>query len=253
MATKKKPLLHLVSFCGELFPYDDEAFQTMKARHLTVFRLPEEMLPTLKHTLLRGLDIRISPFPDVYRSFMEFFIQKRLSAIPEIRTRPDRRLLYLAFDHKHLEIANPIIQEFGFLLGRFGIKVIRENRTVNDREGKPDRALVRLECKPDPDINPSVYFRDAIPSPEGSVRLNISNCASLVFGTKPSAMFPGRLALSLSFEDKLGDEWVQAFVREFNQAQIQQKQLVDVMNFLLDLFNRTRSYTPPVLPKTKRD
>lgn len=253
IVAKKKPQLHLVSRSDELFPYDDAAFQQMKAAGLTVFRLPAELLPTLQHSLLSRVPLRITPFRDVYVKFMEFFIDTRLSAIPNLVAKPEQRLLYLAFDHADLELANPIIQEFGFVLGRYGVKVSRENRTVNGSDGKPQRSLVKLTCSPDPDINPSVYFKDAIQSTDSSARLNLSGAAALVFNTRPSTMTPGRLALSVSFEDKFGDEWVQAFVREFSLSGLDRAQLVGVFNYLLTVYNQSRNYEPPVTPKTKRD
>lgn len=253
MASSKKPVLRLVRFKGENFPADSEAFSFMKEARLTVFRIPDQILPTLQHTLLKGFSVSVTPFAQVYTELLDTFYKQRLSKLSSLKWKTEGNLVMLAFDQSELEKANQYIMEFGFVMGRYGVKVARENRVRTDDEGKPSRHAVRLECKADPDLNPSEFFRDAIPPAEEVVRLNLSPCASLVFASRPSLANPGRRSLGLAFEDHLNGEWVQAFSREFSQGALDPDQVVLVINWLIELTNKSKHFKPPVTEKTARD
>jgi len=251
VASKKKPILCLVRFKGEYFPADEQSFRLMKESKLTVFRIPEQILPTLQHTLLKGFSVEVMPFAVVYKRTLESFHRERLSKLTSINWKVESNLVYLAFSQAELEEANQYIMELGFVMGRYGVKVARENRLKTDHEGKPSRHMVRLECKADPDVNPSEFFRNAIPPAEEVVRLNITSCASLLFTSRPSRSNPGRNAVGLAFEDHLNGEWVQAFSREFNLASVDHEQVVKVINWLIHVANQSKGYKPPVTPVTR--
>jgi hypothetical protein len=252
VASKKKPILRLVRFKGEYFPADDQSFEQLKESKLTVFRIPEQILPTLQHTMLKGFSVEVLPFASVYQKILETFHRERLSNLPSLAWKTESNLVLLAFDQKDLELANQYVMELGFVMGRYGVKVARENRVRTDSEGKPSRHNVRLECKADPDVNPSEFFRNAIPPAEEIVRLNLTSCASLLFSSRPSKSYPGRQSLGLAFEDHLNGEWVQAFSREFSLATLDPHQVVLVINWLIHMTNQSKSFKPPVTPVTRR-
>lgn len=251
MSSKKKIPLRLVLFKGEYFPANETSFKLMKEAKLTVFRIPVQILPTLEHTMLKGFSVVVDPFSLVYKQVLDTFYKTRLSNLPSLKWKTESNLILLAFDQTDLETANQYIMELGFVLGRYGVKVARENRVRSDSEGKPSRHSVRLECKADPDLNPSEFFRNAIPPAEEIVRFNLTSCASLLFSSRPSKAHPGRSSLGLAFEDHLGGEWVQAFSREFNLSAIDPDQVNQVINWLIHVVNQSKAYKPAVTPPTR--
>lgn len=252
MATKTKPILRLVKFKGDLFPADKDSFHSMKESNLTVFRIASELLPTLQASVLKRFKVEQIPFSVVFTETLESFQKLRLVDLPNHRWKTESNVLYLSFPSNQLELGNQMIHELGFVLGRYGVKLQRDNRTDVNSEGKPERQVVRLTCLADSEINPSVYWRDAIPFPEEDVRLNLSSCTSLVFTSRPSLSHPGRLALGVAFEDYLGEEWVQAFSREFGLATLKTDQVIKLLNHLVHVTNLSKTFKPPVTPPTRR-
>jgi len=249
---KQKPTVNLVRFRGEYFPRDPSSFDLLLERGLTVFRIPEKVLPTLMHSLLRGVVVEETPFSNVFQECLSSFYEGRLSTLRDLRWKAERNLVFLSFPDSQLEKANQYISELGFVMGRYGVKVSRENRLFQTHEGKPDRHAVRLECKPDPGINPSEFFRNAIAASEEKVRLNLTSCASLVFNSRPSMAVPGRQAIGVAFEDLLNEEWVQAFSREFAVHSVNEEQVVGLINWLIQLLNQKKYHRPSVTAPTRR-
>lgn len=251
MATNKKPKLKLVKFSGEWFPGDKASFEALKSVGMTVFRLQDSILHTMEVGLLKRFSIEKVPFAEVYKETLKVFEKERLSSIKSYRMQVESNTINLSAPYEHLPKLDQCVTELQFVLGRYGVKVARSNsKVLKDSEGKPYRTALRLECKADPDISPSAFWKDPVAPVQEVNRFNLSPCAALVFTSRPSVAHKDRHTLGVAFEDLLGGEWVQAFSREFNLQGMSEEQLTGAISFFTHLLNVRKNFKPPVTPPT---
>lgn len=254
MATDTRPVLHLVHFRDNLYPVRDEDRTLLLERNVTISRIPDSILPTLESTVLKRCRVVQHPFSEVYKSMTSHFVQVRLAQIAGSRHKLESNKVSLSAPYSELDQLNECIVEFQFVMGRYGVKAVREKeRVTDDSEGKPLRVAVLLVCRADEDLDPSRFWKAPVLPEVQDFRLKLSNCASLVFSSRPSVAHPGRRTFGVAFEDHLAGEWVQAFRREFNIASLDEGELHAAIAFLASLVNARKEYKPPVAELTRRD
>jgi hypothetical protein len=237
----------LVRFKDELFPRSNEDFLLLKQSQVTVFRIPMNLLDYLKETLLKKINIKIVDFPSVYK---EGVLKFKTSVLDpnEIRSKFDKNSILIGYKKDQIDLVNSSCVRLQHQLGRFGFKVLRENKPDHKR---PDSHMVsRLEVTADPDLNPSYYFGDFIPELCENAIVNLSASARLSFKSRASKLNPGKTTFCLEFQDKFGEEWVPAFSRAFDLKSLDRGEVAVLINQLMSLSNSAEHYVPPVTPKT---
>jgi hypothetical protein len=237
----------LVKFKDELFPRSEADFQALKAAQVTVFRIPENLLDYLKETLLRKHTIHIVDFPSVYKEGMLKFKSAVLDK-NNIRSKFDKNVTLLGFDRSDIELLNNACVRLTNQMGRFGLKVLRENKP--DHRDPENKMVCRLEVVPDPEINPSYYFGDFISEFNESAVVHLSKSARLSFKSRPSRLNPGKTTFCLEFQDLFGEEWQSAFSRAFDLHSLDRAEVAVLINQLMKLSNSAEHYVAPVTPKT---
>lgn len=254
MATNTRPVLHLVRFRDNSYPVREADRELLLERNVTISRIPSSTLPMLEATVLKKCRVVQHSFSDVYKSMTSHFVQERLAQITGSRHKLVSNTVSLSAPYSDVDRLNDCIGEFQFVMGRYGVKAAREKeRVINDSEGKPCRVAVLLVCREDEDLDPSRFWKDPVLPEIQDFRLKLSNCASLVFSSRPSVAHPDRRTFGVAFEDHLAGEWVQAFRREFNIASLDEGELHAAIAFLASLVNARKEYKPPVAEPTHQD
>lgn len=240
--------LTLVSFKREYFPHTKEDFNLMKSRLVTVFRIPESMLSFLQGSLLKNLKINIVSFHDVYESELEKIIQEHLEGNSAYKV--DKNKLLLSYKKSNIDKVNAAYTSFNHSMGRYGFRVIRENRA---HPTSPEtKILSKFEVRHDPELNPSFFFGDLIPEVVEVARVHLSPSAALSFKSRPSVHNQGKTTFLVQFEDKFGKDWSTAFSRSFDLSSLDGQEVAALTNLMMSLVNHSKAYTPPKTKPTER-
>lgn len=239
----------LVKFKDELFPRSGADFQLLKSCHVTVFRIPENLLGYLQSTLLKKVNVKIVDFPSVYQAGLLAFKDSTLDPLG-IKSKFQKNIILMSYQKELIEDVNISCLKLTSALGKFGFKIVRENKP---NPTAPDtHFLTRLEVVADPDINPSYYFGDFMSDFVEHAVINLSGVARISFRARPSKLNPGKTTFSLEFQDKFGDEWVAAFSRAFDLNHLDRDEVSRLVNQLISMSNAAEHYAPPKKQPTKQ-
>jgi hypothetical protein len=233
-AATKRATITLVSYKGEYFPFKIADLATLKQKYVFVFRIKQSLLDTLRPTLLKGVNIEVIDWQDLYPSVLAAFLSsiENTAEYSEVGNKVDMRY---ASDEESVREINARIDKFVNHLGRWGFKVRRENKPEQKSGGA--RLLTRLTILADENINPSYFFGSTLSAdtkPKISA-IHLSSSAKLELEVSASTMRAGATILSIRFCDKVGDDWVPSLQRAFDTSSVKEDDLMNTVKLLLAL------------------
>lgn len=249
MSTKKSSAgdrLTLVKLKGQYFPLSEADYKLLCDKHVAVFRISEENLTLLSSILLKGVRIEQRLFRDVYPELLNAFIEGLNASSDEegaydfkheanwilVRTEtPDEETGESRLNAMH-KFSNMLVE----YMGRYGLRTKQESKT------REKYVLTRLEFIPDPDIVPSFYFgnKEDYNTPLRMV-FNMGKSARLVFNKRQN--IGGEATMAITFEDRFGDHWQEAFTRAFPMSLLAEKDCTTAIEFFVELHGRVGAGT----------
>lgn len=232
-ATAKRATINLVAYNGEYFPFKNEDLATLKQKYVFVFRIKEQLLDTLKPTLLKGVKVTVIDWQDLYPEVLSSFLAS-LDEVAEYSDNGNKVDMRYASDEESVKQVNVKIDKFTRYLGRWGFKVRRENKPEQKSNGA--RLLTRLTILADENINPSYFFGTLNTDTKPKISaIHLSSSAKLELEVSPSTLRPGANVLSIRFCDKVGDDWVPSLQRAFDTSSVKEEDLINTVKLLLAL------------------
>jgi len=128
-----------------------------------------------------------------------------------------------------LEFIQASVRRLTVYLGRFGFSVKFEI----SRRGEV--VVAQLNWKASPDINPALFFDDTGTAESREVQLNMTAVARLLFKKQPSVVVTGQHAVSVEFQDKMGETYVPVTSRCFDVSQLSRSELYASAMFLMQI------------------
>lgn len=244
--------LSLVKFKGEYFPLEERDYRLMRSRNVSVFRLSESTLNILSNLLLKNVKIEQHPWGKVYPSLLnsfkaslkQFSIESGSLDIHTFKQEENWIMVMTDTSDESTKDANVLhcqqsCNQLSEFMGRYGL------RTKIESKSKDGYQLTRLTFVPDENIVPSFYFgcREDYNAPL-SFDFNLGKSAKLRFSKRLTLQ--GEPTFGVSFEDKFGDHYQEAFVRAFPFSHVSAKDCEGAIEFFVNLHARLT-----VLPKKK--
>lgn len=226
--------LHLVKFREFLFPLDLSDYHAMKERECTVFRMHESTVGILGRTLLKGLKIDIHPWKEVYPPLLERFKSKLTDSEPgafEIKSEANWVMTRHAPEAEIDKFLQATIDQLVSYMGRYGIK------TLVEKKPREPYLLTRITFIPDPEIAPETFFVPEVSSRAPlEFKMRFSDACQLHFIQKPETK-----TLSVSFEDRTGDEYRESFSRAFAFSRMKIEDCYAGIDFFSNLLSKIKA------------
>lgn len=230
-----------------LVPFSSKDFAVLVEHGLTAAKIPEASLGLLKTTLLRNVAVAVSPLPEILTELLTRF-ESKLAALPHSRTRLERKenIVFLRFEYpnaldlsassQELEADQAVLKDFeeqleltcAHMRKYLGMYCRMLNREVKDKPEEGFR-LYRFSLRDADYMDNAMYY---------SLQVEKPTVASLRLGPAFRIKFEHdalqeKQVLRVTNEDLCVGEWQGAMTRAFQVGSIDQKSLVEVINFLL--------------------
>lgn len=228
MPVVKRPTLRMARFNEWVFPLTKADFEIMRANNVTTYRMNLEVFEMVSKTLLKAYLPKLTPFGrDVFPRILDTALK---DVDPEqCRVTRDKNIIRIRYYDDYAEQFNAAFLKLSHLLGRFCFRLRRD--FTAKKEGI---TRVQLAVVFDSSISPSHFY--GVPqdeTAESTVMLNLSRFARVSFRKSPSTLNANRTALQIVFEDKQGENFVEAFRRSFELHSMDQGELLKVASFFV--------------------
>ncbi len=238
---KHTDTLSLVKFQGEFFPLAEVDYRLLVERKVSVFRISESTLDILSKVLLKGVKIEQhswgTVYPQLIQTFKDSFTGKSVDS-DTFQFSHKQDWVIVMTDTSNPETAeencntcNQHCNQLREFMGRYGLQ------TKIETKKRDSSVLTRLTFVPDENIVPSFFFgcKEDYNAPL-MLDFNLSSSARLRFSKRLTMQ--GEPTFALSFEDRFGDHFEEAFVRAFPFSSVSAKDCEHAIEFFVNLHSR---------------
>lgn len=237
---KPKETLELVKFQGEFFPLSESDYTLLCDHKVSVFRISSSTLEILSKVLLKGVKIEQHKWGTIYPKLLESFKKGLISssAADTHQFQHEKNWIMVQTDtsdpkteEDNRNVCSRYTNRLSDFMGRYGIRTKVENKL------RIDCSLTKLTFTPDENIVPSFYFgcKEDHNSPI-DLNFNLSQSARLKFQKRLN--LNGEPTLGVSFEDRFGDHYEEAFVRAFPFKSVSVEDCEFAIEFFINLHSR---------------
>lgn len=217
--------INLVNFKDYLYPVSQEDYKVMVSLGVTASRFPARSLDILKHTMLKGVKIKIFQWADVYHDILNTFVSAATEAGLRCRTDEVTTVYVIKPSAVANETADQLIGHLTHYLARYSVRVLKEAKE------RDQGILWRLRMKRDLEIPNGMFYSDVQPPP------TVASLDFNAFRVHLSVEDTGGLpTLTVKAQDKIGDDWVSGTSRTFPKSKLDREHAYAMVNFLLSNF-----------------
>lgn len=233
----KNKSLTLVKIKDYYFPAGEKDYQSLVDCGVSVFRIDPTLLNLLKKTSLKGFEVSLVTWVDLLTKLQSSFV-KQLVAVGFKNKLEDIYSLVVKFDKlKEPEFDN-LLKKYKALLSRYGIKIIHEYKDIPEvkrsasKKAEPASTMVRLRLIESLEIDPALGYgvRNLVDTTQEKF-INFSTVARMKMVS--SLNESKKPYVSMVFEDKIGDQWVESFRRAFDSSKISRSEINDFASGLI--------------------
>lgn len=214
--------ISLVKIRDYYFPSSEKDYQCLLDSGVTVFRLDSTLIRLLKKTCLRQYEVITSHWPTILTKVQNAFL-KEITHVGFKSKLEDENSIVVKFGKlKEPEFDN-LLKKYRSNLSRYGIKVVLDFREVPEAKktstsaASPASMMVRMKLSENKEIDPALgYNVKTLVDAHQERFINFSSVARLKLVS--SLNESKKPFVSLVFEDKIGEQWVESFRRAFDAS-----------------------------------
>lgn len=225
----KNKTVSLVKIKDYYFPSSEKDYQLLVDSGVSVFRIDPTLLGLLKKTSFKGVDVKFAKWEDILTKLQSAFL-KQVAAVEFKSKLEDNSNIVIKFDKlKEPEFDN-LLKKYKSLASRYGIKVVHEFRDVPEvkksasKKAEVAATMVRLRLVDSLEVDPALgYGVKNLVDANQEKFINFSSVAriKLVSSLNESK----KPYVSLVFEDKISEQWVESFRRAFDSSKVSRSEI----------------------------
>ena len=250
--------ISLVKISEFYYPSSEKDYQSLLAAGVTVFRLDATLLSLLKKTCLKAFELTFILWGSILPKIQASFLKK--IAASEFKSKLETEgSIVVKFDKLKEAEFDDLLKVYRANLSRYGMGTTLDFRTTPEVKetstikGVPASLMVRIKIVENEQIDPSQgYNVKSLVDVSEDRLISFSSVARLKLVSALNAS--KKPFVSLVFEDKLGEQWVESFRRVFDTTTMSRVEINEfASNMIQALLVTKMAVSAPSKPKSKNN